>query len=407
MTQLCAQFDPLGPYAKGILGYVDCQTANLAEQGYRAIGAGTQFAQALDGLLIITVALFGYRMLMGHVTALREGFVLVLKIGFVLALAQHWSSFRPAVYNFATGTPQVLVGQLLGDIAASPDAQLVDRVEGVNAAIALILHPERGGGTLARTQPRPPVAGGQDPANQAGPELAPDVRETLTSADTLLLLTMLTSTIALRIAMALLLAIGPLFVATLLFTGTRAIFAGWVRALIGTMMGLALVPVVLAFELALLEPQVAALAREFTGGAALGALPDRIWVTTGVFAGALLLGLFLTARAVAAPRFSVWARAVVERFEQTSRAGSIHGSETIDRHTPIPTRDHAERVADAARSTERRDELAANVASRTKVIERQRASEGWHTMPVVAGSAVPGRASTGRVSAAAQRRDRN
>lgn len=409
MMASCPPFDPTGPFVKGLLAYTDCETANLAEQGYRLIGAGTVFAQALDGLLIVAVALFGYRMLMGETPHLRDGVMQVIKIGFVLALAQHWSSYQPAVYNLATGAPPMLVSQLFGEASRSQSGtqgQLVDRVEAVDAALGLILHPERD--TRTSTLPRPPIAGAAvvDPANQAGPELAPETRDTLTSANNTLLLTMVSGAIGLRIAMALLLALGPLFIAGLLFGGTTSLFSGWVRALLGTMLGLVCVPVVMAFELALVEPQVAALNRTFVLGTAFGALPDRLWIITTAFAASLILALLLIIRAAAGLRFERWGRMVSEMIAPGAQSGPIVLPHRDDRpHTPV-ARDHAQRVADAAVAAERREAPAARHGSRTTVIERGQGSQSWQGASVTAsGPAAPSRATGGRTSAAAQRRD--
>src|SRR3546814_11524673 len=66
----------------------------------------------------------------------------------------------------------------------------------------------------------------------------------------------LVSTIAsfaiVRIAAALLLALAPLFVAFLLFDGTRGLFEGWAKALIATALGRLSLAVAVGIELALL-----------------------------------------------------------------------------------------------------------------------------------------------------------
>ena len=51
-----------------------------------------------------------------------------------------------------------------------------------------------------------------------------------------------------------LLALGPFFIAFLLFDGTRGLFEGWLRVLAGTFLGAVGSAVVLGVELALLEP---------------------------------------------------------------------------------------------------------------------------------------------------------
>lgn len=411
MTKLCGPFDPAGPYVRGVLSYVDCQATNLAEQGYRAIGAGTQFAQALDGLLIVAVAVFGYRMLLGEAPALRDGVLLVFKIGLVLALAQHWSAYQSVVFNLATRAPAGLVSDMFGQGGGSAgplEAGLIDRVEAVDMAIAAVLHPERATTPILQAQVRPPVAGAADP-NAAGPELAPDVRETLTSTDNTLLLTVLAGNVGVRIALAVLLAMAPLFFASLLFGTARALFAGWIRAMLGAMIAALALPVVTAFELALLEPQVAALLRAFRGGSALGAMPERLWVTASVFALATVLLLLLVARAAATIRFPHLVQLFSERVDASGLQAVRAGMPQPERPTILTIRDHAQHVADAAKAAERRDE--ANAApSRTTIIERgrgKRQSHEWQGIALATGARTAARIASGRKSAAAQRRDGN
>lgn len=409
MTQLCGPFDPTGPYVRGVLTYVDCQTANLAEQGYRAIGAGTQFAQALDGLLIVAVAIFGYRMLLGEAPALRDGVLLVFKIGLVLALAQHWSAYQPVVFNLATRAPQGLVSDMFGQgggNAGRLEAGLIDRVETVDAAIAAVLHPERASPQILQAQARPAVAGAADP-NTAGPELAPDVRETLVSTENTLLLTVLAGNIGVRIALAVLLAVAPLFIAALLFGAARSLFAGWVRAMLGTMVASLTLPVVTAFELALLEPQITALLRAFAGGSALGAMPERLWVTASAFALATALSLFLVARAATTIRFPNIVRLISERIDTGNPLALPAGMPQPGRPSILTIRDHAQHVADAAKAAERRDDTGA-ASSRTTIIERDpghRQPSDWQGMVLATGSRGAVRPASGRRSAAAQRRD--
>lgn len=402
MSQFCTQFDATGPYIRGVLGYVDCQTANLAEQGFRAIGAGTQFAQALDATLVIAVALFGYRMLMGRTPALRDGMVLVIKIGFVLALAQHWSAYQPVIFNVATRAPQTLVGEILGQAGSqngSAEDALVSRAETVDATLGAILYPERGG-NIQRVSPVQ-----SDAANPAGSELAPESRELLSSANRIMMLTFLSAAVGLRIALAVLLSLAPLFIASLLFDTVRTLFAGWLRALMGTMAGLVAVPVVTAFELALLEPQVIALSRAFAASNALGSLPERLWVTSSLFAAAMALVLLLVGRAAAKIRFTELGRAVIGHIERQAPMALSNNTMEMRRQPALSIRDHAQHVADAARAAERRDEAAMRPASVVNLVERRLDGRQGQALAPAGVQHRTTRAASGRKSAASQRRD--
>ncbi|WP_204350118.1 type IV secretion system protein, partial [Serratia marcescens] len=64
--------------------------------------------------------------------------------------------------------------------------------------------------------------------------------------------TFLTATIAayasVRLVAGLLLALGPLFIALLLFEGTRSLFEGWVRGLVAAILGAVAVTILLGVE---------------------------------------------------------------------------------------------------------------------------------------------------------------
>lgn len=411
MTTFCAPFDPNGPYVRGVLSFVDCQSLNIAEAGYRAMGAGTPFSTALDGLLVVAVALFGYRMLLGQTPTLSDSVVFVAKIGMVLALALHWSAYQPLVFNVATRLPQEIISSLLpgnSAVAGTAEADLVDRLERIDQSFSVILHPERAV-TL-------PVVAADAPVNAApstsvpGSELAPETRDYLISADSWMVMTYLAAAVGIRMALALLLATGPLFVASFLFVATRGLFGGWMRALVATMLCLVAVPVVVAFELALVEPMLAALLQAFNAGLPLQSFPEKLWVTSGLFAVALAVALLLVIRAAIALRFpqqlllpslvQSWMAPVSLPEAGLARRGG--GS------TQTPVRDHAQRVVDAVRAVERRDSPPAGHGLANRVIERDRVLT--NAMPngrYVAGGGSSVRSAGGRMSAAARRRDGN
>jgi hypothetical protein len=172
------------------------------------------------------------------------------------------------------------------------------------------------------------------------------------------------------------------------------------------MLGLVCMPVVMAFELALVEPQVAALNRTFVLGTPFGALPDRLWITATAFAAGLVIAMLLIIRAAAGIRFARWGKIIAEVIAPTSQLGPVVLPHRGDRQQPPIIRDHAQRVADAAVAAERRDEPAARPGSRTTIIDRERGNGSWQVAPVAAGGASASSRATGnRTSAAAQRRD--
>ena len=53
----CAPFNPVGSYVQDVVKFIDCRSLSIAEEGYRALGADSQFGMAITGLLIMVVAL--------------------------------------------------------------------------------------------------------------------------------------------------------------------------------------------------------------------------------------------------------------------------------------------------------------------------------------------------------------
>ncbi len=360
---ICTPFDPSGPYVSGILSYIDCQSVAVAQEGYRALGAGSNFAVALDGLIIIAVAIAGYRMVMGGPFVIRDAVQLVLRIGFVLALTMHWSAFQPLVYDVATRGPQDLLGKMFAgsDIGADDQSGMIGRIQAVDTVIGGVLHPERefaavtNAATATDTESPAPIAG-QTPFGQT-PELAPEVRETLGSADNILVISMVAGFAGLRIVIALMLALAPIFIAAALFDAARGFLAGWLRVLLGTLVASVAFPAVVALELAVIEPQVAELRKLFESGQALGALPERLWVTTGLFALVMIAAILAAMRAASAIRFPdalrgefIWAN------EMRQMMPNGHNVAAPVRLLPPPERVHAQKTADAALAAERRDQ---------------------------------------------------
>lgn len=407
----CAPFNPDDPFVRAVVDYTDCQGQTLAELGYRALSADTGFGLALQAMIVIAVALVGYRMMLGGPFTLRNMVTVVLKIGIVLTLATQWSAYQPLVYNVATQGPQDLLSTVAGggDTGADGGSALVDRVQGVDTVLVGILHVESEPsaksmtGVAAKATTRRTAT-----ANNFGqtPELPTETREVLISAQNFVVLGALSGLVTVRLAMAILLALGPLFVAGLLFDSTRGIFVGWLRALFGATLAAFAVPVAIALSLALLEPQALALSRQFYNSLALGTLPERMWETS-VLAALLVLGMLAV---------SSWAAAALRLPEGFMREFHILADRFVTlradagpvaaAHGVAIQRSHAQAVADAAVAAQRREIHAVREVQTARPIAPHDVRSGSSTTSTAAmpiGQA--GRAAARRQSTAASRRD--
>ena len=70
---VCPAFDGSEPYVAHVLAFVDCHALALGQDGWGALGPGSAWATALSGLMTLSVALIGYRLLLGEAPNLREG----------------------------------------------------------------------------------------------------------------------------------------------------------------------------------------------------------------------------------------------------------------------------------------------------------------------------------------------
>jgi type IV secretion system protein VirB6 len=271
--------------------------------------------------------------------------------------------------------------------------------------------------------PALPPAGPGAVAGAASPAVAPitpsdlpiEARSAVASADHLLVVAVLAGTLSVRVVLALLLALGPLFIACFLFSGTRGLFVGWVRVLAGAALAAVAVPMVIALELAVIEPQVLALRSLLDASQPLGTLPGEMLATCSFFALVMLAALIALARTASAFRLPdavqrearrVFAPGAVPALaaNQRGQAASLTGAGAP---AGPGARGRAQQIADAARAMERREtQVQAGGTAVVRDVRPRDTSPQRQDMvapPVPLGQA--GRRSGSRLSAAAGRRD--
>ncbi|WP_416366347.1 type IV secretion system protein [Sphingomonas aurantiaca] len=165
-----------------------------------------------------------------------------------------------------------------------------------------------------------------------------------------------------RLAAGLLLALGPLFIAFLLFTATRGVAEGWMRGLLAATLGSAAIAVVLGVELALLDPWLVDLVTRRASGIAIPGIPVAMLATASIFAiatGGLLAIVTRIAFGLRLPA-SNWAIAqtlpvpVATKRERT-------GSAVINASAAGEPRSRATAIADSITATQRREEQAGSI----------------------------------------------
>lgn len=387
-------------FASGLLGYLDCQAATLGSRGFMALAApGSSVSLLLSALLAIFVALIGYRMLLGETPGVREGVMSFVKIGVVLAFATSWPAYRTVVFDVVLRAPADLAGEI-GRPAGLPGAAggLAARIDGVDRSFRVLAI--QGVGVATREQ--------VEQANGVAPPLFANFDSFALGASRVVFLVGGLGAFALvRLVAGLLLALGPLFIAFLLFPVTRGIAEGWLRGLVGATLGSAAIAVALGIELALLEPWLGDLTIRRASGIAIPGVPATMLATATIFALAIA-GLLATITRVA---FNVSPSLGVALAGETKSlvSAAIGRDRAASNQTAIAaeSRSRAAAIADSIAATQRRDDQAPGV-SRAYLTG---ASTTRHTPdPASAGAAPLGqsfrRRTTSRVSAGAAARDR-
>lgn len=385
-------------FLSGTLEFLDCQARGMGADGYQALaGSGSPVLLALTSLLTVFVALYGVRMLLGRPIDVRSGVFAALNIGIVLLIATSWPAWRVIAYDVVLDGPV----QISGLLGAAPDG-LSPRLQAVDDGIVgLTLF---GAGRLENA----PEAGDAFATLQLqrSPPIADDLA--LGLARLSFLATTIGALGGIRLMGGILLALAPLFAGLLLFDATRGFFAGWLRALVASALGMLVATLVLSAELSLLEPWLGDTLARRSARFATPAAPVELFAITAAFAIMQLIALGLIARLsfsldwlrVAAPEGSVVGE------PQTTRVSRSEAMSTMMRtggSLPAAEPSRALSVADALATTQRREAAMAGTATAYPPGRVTGQPGNNMTSSIVQASR---RRTGGRVSDASARRDR-
>lgn len=400
-------------FLRGVLDFIDCQAQNIGSQGYQALAApGSAVSLALTAMLTILVALYGYRMMFGHVPSARDGVLTLAKIGIVLALATSWPAYRALVYDVALQGP----AQLAGDVGRpsqlpGSDGGLVGRLQGVDTGLLLLDDYGVGRGNPEQKVTRERVINGRRELVVEQAQQPPDQFDAtaLGWSRVLFLVGTIGALAAVRLVSGLLLALGPFFIAFLLFEGTRGLFEGWVRGLAGAALGAVAVTILLGAELALVEPWLTYLIAMRQADMSIVGAPVELMVVMAVFALAMAAALYAAARVATGFRLPAAWRDATSRIASTLKGDTAAQPRlaVVNHSMPAEQRSRAVAIAEAVAASQRRELMVAaspaNSPARgaSPALSRDLPQPG----PVPLGQSYGSRART-RVSNSAGRRDR-
>ncbi len=228
----------MGTGVSAALSAVDCIASGVSEQAFnRLFGSGGQLAFALTVVLGLYVAFFGISLMLGRANlSVRALVPKMMTLGLVLTFATSFVAFSSVFYNIFIGGPDQIAGILTGVRGQSATSVFAQKLDVVFLSIQ-----QASGDTKDISAFSPPGM--------------------MWMGAMLLLLGTVGLLVTARIALALLLAVGPIFVVLALFEGTRGLFTGWLKGL--TMMALAPLFAVLggSIMLEMSVPVLAALVR--------------------------------------------------------------------------------------------------------------------------------------------------
>jgi type IV secretion system protein VirB6 len=414
----CAPLPPGSGFIQSVLAFLDCQAWSLGARGWQALAApGSTLSILLLGFLTLFVALFGYRLLLGQGPDVRTGVLAFVKIGIVFALATSWGAYSTLVYEVVNRGPAELTAEIgVPSRLPGTGGDLVARLDGADRAfIALAVLGEG----------QPPVIQGNQSAGVTGvpPQPYPGFNTYGIAASRMLfLIGAIAGLGAVRLIAGLLLAVGPFFVAFLLFENTRSLFEGWIRVLAGAALAALGISIALAVELALIEPWLTDLLARRTADEWLPGMPVELLVVTASFVLIVLAMLYASAKTAFAFRLApVW-QAIAARSARNpageERRFAVGTAAAVARDAPpAEARSRAATVVDAVASTQRREGL--HIAAAAARDSGRGDSAAGAAQPAAAAAARPGPASIapaplgqsfrrrtrGRVSASAGRRD--
>ena len=240
----------LGGQALGVahaLASVDCRVGLVVSSSYgRLFGQDGVFGAVLTVLLTLYVGFVAIGLMTGRTRLTLAGMApRMMAIGLVLTFATSWPAYHAVVYGLLVGGPEQIATALAGGSGSSTGFavrldELLDRF--ADAAKALGDHAPGASKALG------PLA---------GPQMASSL---VWISGILILLASAGALVLTRIVLALLLAMGPVFVVLALFRQTRGLFEAWLRTAVLFAIAPSLTVLVGSAAVAVLAPLIGAIA---------------------------------------------------------------------------------------------------------------------------------------------------
>lgn len=264
-----------------VLRVIDCRSDEAVAIAFvRLFGQHGAFSQPLTALLTIYVALFACNLLAGRGRLTMDMLTpRMLQLGLALTFATSWVAYQSVVWNLLVEAPDEIASLLLSTKGSATQAFAM-RLDGLFDALAQSAQLAQSANAVAPApgSPVPQIAG--IPARQA---------DLLWLASLMLLIGTVGVLVVARIALAAVMAIGPLFIVLALFRNTRGLLEGWLKAALM----LAITPVLAVLlggaTMVMIEPMIAALIQ--AGGKVPVGLASSLFLAAFVYSALMLLAM--------------------------------------------------------------------------------------------------------------------
>ncbi|MBX7541205.1 type IV secretion system protein [Qipengyuania sphaerica] len=187
---------------------VDCVAGEASAAAFgKLFASGGALSYALTAILTIYIAIFGYLLLTGRTNiGVRSLVPRMMTLGLVLTFATSWVAYQSVVWNLFVYTPDWLAGVLTGTQGSATDV-FAQKIDVVFIAIQ-------------------EASGSNNDFSAFSPHGMMWLGAMLFMLGTVGLL------VTTKIALGILVALGPVFVVMALFNGTRGLFTGWLKGVV-------------------------------------------------------------------------------------------------------------------------------------------------------------------------------
>ncbi|MEN7537815.1 type IV secretion system protein [Aurantiacibacter flavus] len=334
-TECMRAMDGVGAGIGASLRGVDCAASSMAQAAFnRLFSAEGTLGPVLTAMLTIWIAFLGFALITGRTRlGLSSLTPRMVTLVMVITFATSWVAFQSVFWNLAVGAPDEIATLLMGT-DGSASTIFADKLDSVMIALM-------------------DISGGDAMENDTSIFSPPGL---LWSGGTMLLLGTVGVLATCKIALAILMGLGPIFIVMALFNGTRGLFVGWLKGVV--LMALAPLFAVLGGSL-MLEMTVPVLASLMETPGKIDIRPAMAFFMIGAVHLALM-AMILKVTSTMVAGWTVFGFATSDKADQRARGSSAAAQSPLN---PALATSAADRAAATAASTAQARDIRVSAAA--------------------------------------------